>query len=52
MSQASYAIVEVERGKPVAVEQRRVTYDIELAAQKILAAGLPEALGRRLFTGY
>ncbi len=33
------------------VEWRRVAYDIESAAEKIYAAGLPRVLGERLFSG-
>jgi diadenosine tetraphosphatase ApaH/serine/threonine PP2A family protein phosphatase len=33
------------------VEFRRVAYDVELAAEKIRAAGLPETLASRLLTG-
>jgi len=35
-----------------AVEFRRLEYDVEAAASKIRAAGLPEALAARLFSGY
>mgnify|MGYP006286824275 CR=1 FL=1 len=33
------------------VDLRRVNYNIEKASQKILSAGLPELLGKRLFKG-
>jgi hypothetical protein len=33
------------------VEFRRVAYDIERAAAKIRAAGLPDSLAARLFAG-
>lgn len=45
-SRACYAIIEDER-----VEWRRVPYDYRLTQQKIRAAGLPEALARRLELG-
>ena len=33
------------------IEHRRTTYDIDKAAEKILSAGLPEALAARLYEG-
>ena len=47
---ASYAVVTVE-GKEVRVEIRRVGYDVEKAASKIMEAGLPRAHADRLATG-
>jgi len=48
---ASYAIVAFERGE-TEVQLRRVEYDVDRAAEKILAAGLPEQLAARLFEGW
>jgi predicted phosphodiesterase len=45
---AAYAIYSAEER---AVEYRRVAYDIEAAARKIIEAGLPTALAARLFEG-
>jgi diadenosine tetraphosphatase ApaH/serine/threonine PP2A family protein phosphatase len=45
---AFYAVYDTERG---AFTARRVAYDIESAAGKIHAAGLPPVLGRRLQQG-
>jgi putative phosphoesterase len=47
---ASYAILTVRNGKPK-VEHKRVEYDIQTSARKIIGAGLPPALGQRLFEG-
>jgi predicted phosphodiesterase len=46
---ASYA--EVEVGKEVKVDVKRVEYDFEKAASKIRAAGLPEVFAERLYSG-
>lgn len=48
---ASYAIVAFENGD-TEVQLRRVDYDVDHAAEKILAAGLPEQLATRLFEGW
>jgi diadenosine tetraphosphatase ApaH/serine/threonine PP2A family protein phosphatase len=48
---ASYAIVAFEKGE-TEVQLRRVDYDVDRAAEKILAAGLPEQLAARLFEGW
>jgi predicted phosphodiesterase len=45
---ACYAIYDTLAGS---LEIRRVKYDLELAQQKILDAGLPEALAQRLMVG-
>ncbi len=45
---ASYLIYDTEKN---VVEFHRIAYDHELAARKILAAGLPEVLALRLATG-
>jgi predicted phosphodiesterase len=45
---AAYAILDTAAGR---IEHYRVVYDVESAARKILAAGLPPALARRLRTG-
>ncbi len=47
---ASYAIVSVD-GTRTTVEDRRVEYDIAASARKIVEAGLPEVLAKRLSTG-
>jgi diadenosine tetraphosphatase ApaH/serine/threonine PP2A family protein phosphatase len=46
---ACYAVLDDARG---ALTYVRVPYDIESAARKILAAGLPSMLAARLFEGY
>lgn len=45
---ASYAILDTDKA---AVTYRRVAYDVDAAAKKILAAGLPQRLAGRLFEG-
>ena len=45
---AAYALWDVDERR---VEIRRVTYDVRLAAEKILAAGLPRILADRLARG-
>ena len=45
---AAYAIWDVEAGR---VELRRVTYDVQAARDKIVAAGLPRFLADRLAAG-
>ena len=47
---AAFAIVSFDGGL-VEVEERRVEYDVQGAAKKILDAGLPELFARRLRTG-
>ena len=47
---ASFAILSVEGGE-VGVEVRHVEYDIERAAKKILASGLPPSLASQLLSG-
>jgi len=47
---ASFAIISV-KGQDLDVEIRRLDYDIEKAAAKIRAAGLPESHASRLFSG-
>jgi len=47
---ASFAVISIENGAPL-VKNRRVEYNIDLAAEKILAAGLPEVLAKRLYIG-
>lgn len=47
-SRAAYAIVDTEES---AVDFFRISYDVSAAQQKILDAGLPEALARRLAAG-
>jgi putative phosphoesterase len=47
---ASYAILRVGHGD-VDVEHKRVEYDVEASAKKIIEAGLPPSLANRLFTG-
>jgi putative phosphoesterase len=47
---ASYGILDIGRGE-ISWETRRVSYDVDSAAMKILAAGLPDFLARRLFLG-
>jgi diadenosine tetraphosphatase ApaH/serine/threonine PP2A family protein phosphatase len=45
---ASYGLLDTVAGT---YENRRIAYDIELAASKILAAGLPASLASRLYEG-
>ncbi|RMF91689.1 MAG: metallophosphoesterase [Methanobacteriota archaeon] len=45
---AAYAVVDIERGE---VELRRVPYDIDLVAERIIESGLPERLAKRLYLG-
>lgn len=45
---ASYAIYQPEEQR---VDLRRVNYNIDLTSEKILKAGLPESLSKRLFKG-
>ena len=47
---ASFALLSVE-GQKATVELRRVEYDVQKAASKILDAGLPAPHANRLFTG-
>ena len=47
---ASYAILTID-GKKATAEVRRVSYDIDSSAKKIIAAGLPYTLARRLYVG-
>ena len=47
---ASFALLSFE-GSEAVVEIRRVEYDVEKAASRIKAAGLPESHAERLFTG-
>lgn len=48
---ASFGLVVFESGS-AEVQLKRVDYDVEKAAAKIVAAGLPEALAARLFEGW
>jgi diadenosine tetraphosphatase ApaH/serine/threonine PP2A family protein phosphatase len=47
-NRAAYLLWDTERNT---VRLRRAGYDIETAANKIIAAGLPEELGKRLYVG-
>jgi len=47
-NRAAYVIWDTEKDT---LQLRRVEYDIEMAADKIIAAGLPKELGQRLFVG-
>ncbi|MDI3476060.1 MAG: hypothetical protein PWQ95_1788 [Thermococcaceae archaeon] len=49
---ASYALIDTEERPPDNIEFHRVEYDVEMAAEKILGAGLPRFLAERLFEGY
>jgi len=49
-SRSSYAVLRVELGR-ISVESRKVEYDVESAAKRILEAGLPASLAARLFSG-
>lgn len=45
---AAYTVLDTDRGD---ITFHRVPYDIQAAADKIMAAGLPDALAQRLFRG-
>ena len=47
---ACYAVLSLAGGE-VAVRHHRVGYDIETSARKVIDAGLPDTLARRLFSG-
>jgi putative phosphoesterase len=49
-NRASYAILSVD-DEEIKVTHHKVSYNIESSANKIVQAGLPEVLGRRLFSG-
>ena len=49
-SRSSYSVLRVEFGRP-SVVTRKVEYDVESSARKILDAGLPESLATRLYSG-
>ncbi|ASI99606.1 metallophosphoesterase family protein [Thermococcus celer] len=49
---AAYAIIDTEKEPPENVEFHRVEYDVDSAAERIMKAGLPEFLARRLYEGY
>jgi diadenosine tetraphosphatase ApaH/serine/threonine PP2A family protein phosphatase len=49
---AAYALIDTEKEPPDNVEFRRIEYDVEEAARKIVEAGLPRFLAERLFEGY
>jgi len=49
---AAYVILSASRGRPTAVEIRRVVYDVEAAALAVIAAGLPSALADMLRRGW
>lgn len=51
-SRAAYVVMEASPGLPVQVQIRRVAYDVEAAAQAVLAAGLPETLADMLRRGH
>lgn len=46
---ASYAMLDTKKGE---IEFKRVEYEVEEAARKILKAGLPQFLAYRLYEGY
>ncbi len=46
---ASYALIDLENWK---FEIRRVDYDIDIVAKRIIEEGLPEYLSRRLYLGH
>lgn len=48
---AAYVVLRAARGQLVDVEIRRVAYDVEAAAQAVIAAGLPSALAAMLRRG-
>jgi predicted phosphodiesterase len=49
---AAYVVLSLSTETPVEVEIRRVAYDVEAAAQAVLAAGLPAALADMLRLGH
>lgn len=50
-TRAAYVVLHAVFGAPVEVEIRRVDYDVEKAAQAVVAAGLPAALAEALRQG-
>jgi len=48
---AMYVVLESAPSASIAVEIRRVAYDVEAAVEAIIAAGLPDALAAMLRTG-
>ena len=50
-SRAAYAVLSLAAGGRVQVEELRVEYDLEGAASKIIAAGLPPTNAERLYRG-
>jgi predicted phosphodiesterase len=50
-TRAAYVILKSSTEQPVEVEIRRVAYDVEAAAEAVLAAGLPSALADMLRRG-
>lgn len=48
---ASYVLLRSDFRAPTEVEGVRVTYEVEKAAQDVLAAGLPDALAEGLRRG-
>jgi putative phosphoesterase len=49
---AMYVVLESAPSASIAVEIRRVAYDVEAAVEAIIAAGLPDALAAMLRTGH
>ncbi|AEK73906.1 Metallophosphoesterase, MJ0912 type [Thermococcus sp. 4557] len=49
---AAYALIDTDGEPPDNVEFRRVEYDVQEAARKILDADLPRFLAERLYDGY
>jgi diadenosine tetraphosphatase ApaH/serine/threonine PP2A family protein phosphatase len=49
---AACALIDTDGEPPDNVEFRRVEYDVQEAARKILDAGLPRFLAERLYEGY
>ncbi|MFB6160329.1 MAG: metallophosphoesterase [Haloferacaceae archaeon] len=47
---AAYAVVDLDEDPP-AVEERRVSYDVEEVVTAVREAGLPERIGERLYEG-
>ncbi|NLE10073.1 MAG: metallophosphoesterase family protein [Actinobacteria bacterium] len=49
---AAHVVLSSSPGAPIEVEIRRITYEVEAAAQAVLAAGLPPALADALRRGH
>ncbi len=49
---ASYVVLEIRRKNEFYIHHRRVRYDIDKVYSSIIASGLPQVLGERLYSGW